>query len=563
MPREGPQVSQEDVQAAGTDRHGTYTPVGDFFAPFFTIEVASATKETITKVDETTGAESEEEFVDRKRSLVFRDFVASIEITVKSGTAEMRLSLQPPLDEALAMLERNDLRHGSIYLVEWGWTGQDGITSTSGKQIFTSTKPPTFEIQGTDVSISVEAISTLYYAANNRETIRTWKRWQHPRDIDILKEIAKKYSYDLDLTLTFTEATVNDELQARSEASVSRHALVHATYAERQRARANGVTPLYIPRPFFKDGPETLDQNLSDWVFFSSIIRDNNCDYYTKGNTIVIVDNNVVMRGPNVPYNLLFMIQPKTDRDIPIINLSTQVLPGTFPREAYEATQQHADHDTGEVVTEQHDPAEMRDLVSMGDRTFAGKAFFSGLNISVGGFSLVPFPSFEKRPSDGSTEPWETGKRYATPSAEPHRENKVAQTAREAAAYINQNMSVTIPGKPDLYPYTLVEVTGRLGNFAGVYVVTSVTHRLDSSGYECELALLRNSAVKTRAALERDKQQAESESDAQEPEGTKPKGPIADSGYRTPASGDEVSAEKANPDADLGDIQDAVREEGG
>jgi hypothetical protein len=286
--------------------------VGDFYAPFFTVRFLTSsplegklvepkkgveTNATITEADTLiiqSGTQSVELVTDG-RTTSLRNYAASLQVTHQGGSAVMvELRLEPPLDDALVLIEQRLIQFNSIMVVEWGWSSNEGADSILSDKHYFTTYEPKMEVKGTDISITIQGIDFFSSSALKRETAKKYMRNQpsadavvYFNDYLILESLARKNNMRLNTTLC---------------PKLDKH---------------NQIVPLFRPRPGPGETAISIEQNEKDWIFFKKICDMNRVDFVTTGDTIFIVDLNI-MAVQKYSHRLVFWNQLQNSDDIPI-----------------------------------------------------------------------------------------------------------------------------------------------------------------------------------------------------------------------------------------------------
>lgn len=455
---------------SGSDR------VGDFFAPFFTVRFLTVETQQGTEVDATTGAEQTVEvqesgsvvvsqgdtaivFSEDDRTKNFRSYATKLTLTNKGGGATMcELVLEPPFEDALEMTENRLLQFNSLMVIEWGWSSNDRQNALiSEKHIFTMIQPK-LDMKGTDITITITGIDLFCYSSTKRETRTVFRRTMpspdgttYSTDLMILEAIARKNNMKVNTSL------------------------------------APAGTPIRETKPLNDQDAKAIEQNEKDYLFFRRICEMNRCDFFTIGDTIFVVDQNIA-RVQKVAYRLVFWNQPQEANDVPMISFSTQALPTLFfPAESKELTCKMVDEDMQNVDSTRIDPQTSSNFEAMGPRGAGGKAEADGRTFRVSqDVQIIPNPSYGEN---------ETGKTMSCPSGQANHGEYVERIVRDANTLCNTNAEATIPGVPGLVPMQVVRVDGVGKVFSGAYIVLQVVHRLSTDGYECDLTLIRESST--------------------------------------------------------------------
>lgn len=470
-------------------------PVGDFYAPFFTVEFTNPEEQSSKKTgaDGQTGGkpggiisssagETRYNFTDNPEMSRLRSFASSLEVTSVGGAAcTATLVLEPPYYEAIHICEARAVQQKAIMSCQWGYLpgGPGAKAIVSRWHHFVLQKPPTLSVSGTDVSITIVGIDAFSNVAMKRESRTVYIR---SKGSETKKAEHAKTEHKGTRKGTRNVPDGKDDHTQGGTFSTDLKILEHL-------AKKPGMTvnTSLVPKSsmLFKDRTKPAEQDKPDWAFFLELCVRNKCDFYTEGGVIYLVDTNTV-KVQQTSYRLLLMRQPETDRDIPMQEFSTDALANMFtPAAAAEVRRLSADPDSGIVVDLTIDPAE-RD-----DQQFAGKLTAAGLAVAAGksaklsdDTTLIPNPAFSAT---------ETGKHVTSPHGYEGGDEQAAMLARSSALLANMDARATVPGVPSLIPWMLVEVlAGFPTTFDGPFMVKKVTHRLGTDGYSMELELHRD-----------------------------------------------------------------------
>ena len=473
--------------------------VGDFFAPFFTILFLAPTVQQGTNVDGVTGEETTIEinesgsvvmhngktstvFTEDKNTSQFRSYATSLQVSNQGGGACMvELRLEPPLDDALVLIEQRLIQFNTVLVVEWGWSTNGGQDTLLSDKHYFITQPPRMDVKGTDVSITITGIDIFGYSAMKRETrriyYRTAKRPTHTGE----KQTAESAKATSDTRVYDTDFKILEALAKKNNMRLN------STLAPVDIKGVPTKIPIHLKHPIDAKDATSVEQNDKDWTFFKRICETNRCDYFTIGDTIYIVDQNIA-RAQSYAYRLVFWNQPQKTNDIPIYSFSTEVLPQMFmPAEAKEVTAKYADEDEAQTGQQKVDPQTSTEMASIGKRGAGGKAEADGRTLKpTDDVQIIPNPKYADD---------ETGRMMSVPGGLANREESVLRVARDANSICNTNMEVSIPGVPGLVPMQIVRVEGCSRIFSGAYLVLKVVHKLSTDGYDCDVTLIREGST--------------------------------------------------------------------
>jgi hypothetical protein len=478
--------------------------VGDFFAPFFTVRFLTSQPQQGTEVNPDTGAEttveieearvlvrsgdSRVEFTHDPRADRFRNYMTSLTITNQGGGAcQVELRMEPPLDDALVLIEQRLLQFNSIMVVEWGWSSNDGQDSYISDKHYFVTAQPKLEVNGVDVVMSIMGMDLLGYSASKRSTLKKYSR---------LGRVPIQGSSDMYLRVPKydTDFKILEELAAKNKLRLNTY--LAPPFVQVFSGTAFGLSPILIPsglpihqqRPTGPDDPDSIEQTEKDWVFFRRICEANRLDFFTQGRTIFLVDQVIARVKQQAAFRFVFFNQPQEPNDIPIYGFTTEALPTIFfPAESKEVVYTKADEDNLTVPERVIDPMTEPTFEMMGVRGSGGTAEADGRTINVtDDVQLIPNAAFTEE---------ETGRHVSGPSGQSGGEEFAMRLARDAVSIANQNMEVQIPGVPSLCPYQIVQVAGLSKIINGPYLVMKVVHKLSNDGYDCDVTLYREAST--------------------------------------------------------------------
>jgi hypothetical protein len=464
-------------------------PVGDFFAPFFTVEFTNYEKDKAKTADgkdgaatarlTTSGKESSYKFTNVPK---LRSFATSLEIVHKGGAASFAtLRLEPPYEDAIEICESRAVQKDAIMSCYWGYLpSHSGMKAVVSRMHHFIVDQPSIEASGADVSITIRSVDTYSSSATRRED-----RTIYPRNL-----AAKPKGKGGTKFAGGTRKGVDDSSQRTAfptDLDVIRH------LAKKNDLKVNAdwakYSTLTKKRPLNKDEPDVLEQNTQDWVFFKEVCKNNRCDFLLLGTTLYIVDTNYI-KVQKAVYRLVMMQQPQDGLDIPLLSFSANSMKNMFtPAAATEVQRLSGDPDSGDVFALAYDPTVADDHEFLGERTEAGRALAQGRTVQFGDRTrLIPDPRFT---------PTETGRHVSVPHGKADKDESVKWISRSAVLIANTEARATVPGVPTIVPWTIVQVlAGFPTTFDGPYMIKQVTHRLDSSGYEVELELIRDMSSK-------------------------------------------------------------------
>jgi hypothetical protein len=480
-------------------------PVGDFYNPFFNVSFLSLepaddagtlatgddAKEITVSVDQVgqlqrvTQSQGDNwgvSYLENPELARLRSYATKLEIRDEGGGASFAtLTLEPPFADAIEIVDSRLVQWNTVMVIEWGYLGGDGGDRVSSKRYY-QTQQPSLQMSSLDTTITIVGVDLFGYSAMKRETRTIFEREQFKTDLDILQKFAVKQSMSLSTLHLPDDSPLRADKSGAGKPASEQQQKEGAT-SDRFKLGAQAA-PTAGEEKADSSMPTAVEQNESDWTFFSKIVHENRAEFFTVGTVICIVDLNYA-RTNGYAYRLLFFSQPEKDTDIPLLSFSTKALESLFFKPASkELRAVYGDPDTGETVVRAYDPQKMPDVEFDGKRTAAGKAEADGKTVRIDSRTqVIPNPAYQSN---------ETGKVMSLPGGKTNRDEAAKAVVRAAAETANTDAEATIPGVPYIVPMMLVNVVGVGKTFGGNYLVTKVTHMLGSEGYECQLNLIRN-----------------------------------------------------------------------
>ena len=462
-------------------------PVGDLFAPFWTLEfypnetsllnakdtiarLSRITNEAVrlpdsfgnaTNIDEALGTQRDGHLVKTSEQARLdsplgnlQSYKSELTVTLQGAAALFELSLTPPFDDALQILDQRVLTR-SIYIVaEWGYVDRFGNSSiSSGKYVFHANRPA-MNFSEREITITLSGNDIMTYASMRSEKKRKWSRKEFPTDAKILQELAKEAK--MELNLKCVPESLDD-------------------------GRAKTLHPLFLRNK----QPEELEQHLTDWMFFKKLVRDNGCNLIVgKEKTVYVYDIDYSWRALRTHYHLIAYKQPRSSEegsfDVPIKTFSTQINPGIFaPVTSQSINYRQASLSKGKV--------DKSKLEAPKDHNYASAQGFSGAgNVKSNVGTKTSVGTFQQsKKSSPLGESLVTG-----PARDSNAKGRGRQAMAQGAALASIQASATLPGVVGLTPFQLVSVEGLGKSISGIYKVLKVVHTL-GQGYSTQVDLLR------------------------------------------------------------------------
>ena len=452
--------------------------VGNFFAPFFDVVFYSpgnAEGLKITNIDDygsisSIGAGAIARKSTSGQSTVFspdksaeglRNFRSSLIIESRASTSvKATLTLQPPYDHAVGIIDSEVLTFGSLMEIEWGYMSSNGREAQiSNLGLFTITQPSVKF--GQEISIELTGWDLIYMSSDSIDRRCLWPRETYATDVDIIKKLASHINKDYKV----------DTSQISSESSILKD----------------------------KEGQHII-QTCTDFSFLRQLITDNDCEYRIEGDKLSIFDTNSLdTQSPS--FRLLWYRQPTENTDIPMISFNTNSIPSLFAARGTRGVS-HIVSDPDEITTDR-DPKEKAE----GESPVGGQEPESSKREGPqkGKDSAPDESRHSKTKADtrsGQFAPYvwpdpscASGIVQIIPKDTPNRKEQTIRRQRDSVRRANTHASAVIPGHPGIKPLSVVNVWGQEGagvgeKFAGNYRILNVVHEL-GQGYTTKLDMLR------------------------------------------------------------------------
>ena len=438
--------------------------LGDVFAPFYSARFL-VLREVVRKVVQADGSAKEEpdgrvvvtEPQDEQVEILLRNYVTSISIKMMGSAATFcEVILQPPFEDALRIIDNQLLDKTTLVAVSWGWISNNQDAISSREHVFRITQPK-LSMSGMDATITLSG-TDIWLGAAETTTNRPWSRITYATDIHIINELVAPYKLLVSVALTEPTSLIR---QAKTSPS----------------------------------DPPVIEQNESDWTFLARLCDMNNATFFVHGNVMEIIDKNV-SRTKKPFCRFVFFNQPQKADDVPMFGYSVNANANLFfPPASKEVVVHYHDPNTGDQQTV-IDPSQMPDQRFLGERTAAGPGTMDGRTLRISDtVEVIPRPLLHLDNPSGGHGGRRTGSRFSVPAQGTNRDEHAKLVARDAILIANTDMECSIPGVPGLVPMQNVQVDGVPKVFSGLYFVKQIVHKLDTSGYECDVSLFRDTST--------------------------------------------------------------------
>jgi len=432
----------------------------DYYAPFFDIVIYSAQSDQSEEALLADGVVSVHEarknpvagastvrFTTKAGDTVFspdpkadglRNFRSHLTVlAVAAGVYKATLTLQPPYEDALSIMNNQAIRLGSVMELQWGYMSTGGGNDEpllSDKGFFTIVDPTVSF--GKTTTIQITGYDLLSNKLSGVDGRKVWPRSKYKADIDIVRELADKFRWK-----------VSVDFLRKDKSS--------------------------IMRPPKGTQPKDLTQTESNFNFLRSVLRKNNASYVTDGDTMILFD--IAARATEPPkYTFAWYRQPTEETDLPLISFTGNSIIALFQSIGSRG-----------IYSVEHDTDDNSVKVFRSEDSAGSEADHPKIGVQTSTIEVVPYVDIAET-EDGSA-----GLILTRPTNEAQANENYAEDAdTKLQRNSNYNAEAVIPGHPKILPLENIRADKALGTFAGVYRVMQVTHEV-GQGYLTKLKLLR------------------------------------------------------------------------
>ena len=453
-------------------------PVGNFYGPFFSVKFYPPVVEPKTLSINIPFGEpiiisfedvSKQQTINAAKNLAPK-YAANLSVQFHPGVALMTLTLTPTYDDAIQLLKSGLFQYGGVVGVKWGYASENLVTD---EYPFIINQP---KVQfGRETIITISGVDAFSYITKLQRQTEMYPRATYASDYDVLGQIALNLNYQL-------------VVDASSAAALKK--------------------PDH-PANITKSSP--VPEASSDWDLFKILCRADGLVWHystsDKSCILTIYDRRFITKS-NVDYNFYWYGSPGSDRDIPMMNFTTNPLPTIFaPKSLRNSFTTTHDPDTGQIKYETLDTSSDSNTSHMGDskvdRTVAGTDNLHGQVITMSNGKTIIIPSYNVKLSDGTIAQARVGQHAPCANNSASRDI-INNNTRDAALIANTTATLTAPGHPDVIPPMVVNIRGVGGEelFDGDYYIISTKHNVGTGvGYEMSLELLRTTTARTGNAV--------------------------------------------------------------
>jgi hypothetical protein len=395
------------------------------------------------------------------------NYRANLQVTMLSAAAlQATLTLTPPYEAALKIVDNRLIRFGSLMEIQWGYLSTDGDAqpAISDKGLFRITQP---SIKfGREVVVTIGGFDILSSSLSTADVRCCWSREEFKCDLDILRRLIKAPRAPDGLALVDGEVSNESPLRKRKERDVI--------------------------------------QSDSDWAFFRRICRQNDVAFEQKGAQVILRDENRIdLAKPK--YRLTWFMQPQNQFDVPMISFESNPILSLFANEPGARGQRTVcrNAETGKIEIVNKDPSK----TGVPQQGNASDTHPEGYETEAKKTNEELLAAYQKLDENVCA----SGRIYTVPCSRPNKTEEIERTNREARRLYNTHATVVCPGVPGLIPQQIAEVENVGCVFSGSYRIMKATHNI-GAGYTVKLDLIRASSTNCK-----DGAPASSDKDASQP----------------------------------------------
>lgn len=456
-------------------KQANYSPVSDFFAPFFDVVFYSMdTTEGIVEggFEEGLGTIAKAQRLGASRLQIqsvggglqsftpegegselagLVNYRANLQVIMKSASAlRATLTLTPPYEAALKLVDNRLIRFGTLMEIQWGYLSTDGEGSPaiSDKGLFRIT-PPSIKF-GRETTVTISGWDVLSSSLSTADVRCCWPRSKYACDLDILRALLKPPRAPAGLKLIDTEVTSKSALRRRK--------------------------------------PDDVIQAATDWTFFRRICRQNDVSFRQQYDEVQLFDESR-LDSIDAKYRLTWFMQPQGKFDVPMISFETNAIASLFANDSKGIRGQRTfcrDSKTGEIRVINKETTKTGKTHTGAGVTDASKAGHETDTKSTSEAAIASFQDLEKNVCA-------SGKIFTDPCNKPNQAEEADREILEGRRYFNTRAVAICPGVPGLVPQQLTEVMNVGEKFGGCYRIITATHNI-GAGYTVKLDLIRASS---------------------------------------------------------------------
>ncbi len=383
------------------------------------------------------------------------NYRANLQVTMLSAAAlQATLTLTPPYEAALKIVDNRLIRFGSLMEIEWGYLSTDGEGSpaVSDKGLFRITQP---SIKfGREVTVTIGGFDILSSALTTADVRCVWPRTTYKCDLDILRTLMKPPRAPVGLSLRDSQIVSKSPLRKRKKRDVI--------------------------------------QSSNDWTFFRQICRQNDVSFRQINDEVHLSDESG-LDAADAKYRLTFFMQPQGQFDVPMISFETNPILSLFANDTSGTRGQRTfcrDEETGDVRTVNKVVTETGVTQSGAAVTDASERGHSSDGIQI---SEATAGAYQKLDENVCA----SGRVFTQPCKRPNQTEETDREIREARRFFNTRATAVCPGVPGLVPQQIAEVMNVGDVFSGCYRIMKAVHNI-GAGYTTRLDLIRSSSSGTK-----------------------------------------------------------------
>jgi hypothetical protein len=505
--------------------------IGDLLSPFFRVKFTNVEKENVKKQKPSAGdvkAKKSEEINEKIadilvkngdfeqgaqvsgrplgeddnktleiNSKLFPKIASNLKIESKAGSPlKFTLSLTPPYDDGIRLLNSRLLNFGTLVTVQWGYT-----SSSSGEDILSDVfvfrnHMPRVQF-GQDISITLEGFDLTASVGARNVHHKKWNFHEYKSDFLIVKEIVNGTSTKLDVTDVPKDSNFRTGKNRKPPEIPDKN--------RKPPEIPDIILDALAPTPVFGPLVPTpgIQQTTNDWAFIRRILNDHGLSCTAQGNKFRIFSLFDASTTRGASYRFLWRQKPKGKRDIPVYNIRGNLQPYLFLPAAGSGILGYTfDKDAdpakgGSKVVHKSPTNKETPSLAPGMSGVANTTANAGIiedpkdNIiykvdpdPTNLVGVIPHPKQEKN-TNGTT-------LVGIPDRAHNSNEKIDKLAHDCQAFSHPKVGLNAPGVVDMWPGISVLLKGTSDLFDGPYYVLNATHTIGNSGYDMEIVLLRH-----------------------------------------------------------------------
>jgi len=378
------------------------------------------------------------------------NYRANLQLNMLSAAAlQATLTLTPPYEAALKIVDNRLIRFGSLMEVQWGYLSTDGEgePAISDKGLFRITQP---SIKfGREATVTIAGFDILSSALTTADVRCCWSRERYECDLEILRTLIKPPRAPSGMKL------VDSQVGSKS--------------------------------PLRKRKTRDVIQSDSDWAFFRRICRQNDINFKQVGNEVILRDEHRIDLAQK-KYRLTWFMQPQDQFDVPMISFESNPIMSLFAGDPSVRGQRTfcRNVETDEIEIVDKTPAK----TGIPQPGKASDALPEGHEADAKKTSEAELAAFQKLEDNVCA----SGRIFTVPCKRPSHKEEIERTNIEARRLYNTHATAVCPGVPGLIPQQIAEVVNVGNVFSGFYRIMKAVHNI-GVGYTVKLDMIRSAST--------------------------------------------------------------------